>query len=226
MDTGNHLQHNQERQIASANPCQESWEQVEQFKAGNLAAFVQLLVPLTTRIDRTAQAITHNSADTEDVRQNAILKAYLHRQQLHSADKFVPWIMRITINEALIQRRHQRPHLFSSLDDYPISDLPLDQELPLEHLEREEERASLREALGSVNPQQREILILHYWEEKPLDQIARKLGISPGNAKTRLFRARQSLRAVMKEQQLLRFRHPEASSRRGEAEGSCVSFPV
>jgi RNA polymerase sigma factor (sigma-70 family) len=226
MDTGNHLHHNQGRQIASTNPSQESCEQVEQFKAGNLAAFVQLLVPLTTRIDRTAQAITRNSADTEDVRQNAILKAYLHRQQLHSMDKFVPWIMRITINEALIQRRHQRPYLFSSLDDFPISDLPLDQELPLDYLEREETRLSLREAIGFLNPEQREILMLHYWEEKPVDQIARKLGISKGNAKTRLFRARQSLRAVMKEQQLLKFRHPKASSPGGQAEGACVSFPV
>src|SRR5579864_2147628 len=171
MDTGNHLQHNQERQIASANSCQESWEQVEQFKAGNLAAFVQLLVPLTTRIDRTAQAITRNSTDTEDVRQNAMLKAYLHRQQLHSADKFVPWIMRITINEALIQRRQQRPHLFSSLEDYPVSDLPLDQVLPLDHLEREETRLSLREAISFLNPEQREILMLHYWQETPVDQI-------------------------------------------------------
>jgi RNA polymerase sigma factor (sigma-70 family) len=200
MYASNELQHEHEYHINPANAHQDNWETVEAFRTGNTAAFVALILPLTSRMERIAQAITHNSADTEDVRQRAILKAYIHRQQLRSADKFVSWVMRITANEAFIQRRHERPQIFSSLEDCPISDLPRDERVPLDHLEQEEERASVREALESVNPEQREILMMHYWEEKPLDQIARKLGISRSNAKIRLFRARRSLRTVLEQQ--------------------------
>jgi RNA polymerase sigma-70 factor (ECF subfamily) len=200
MHVANERQDGRQPNVGTPRGCQQSWDEVENFKAGDAAALAELITPLASRMDRRAQSITRNFADAEDVRQNAILKAYSRRLQLRSVEKFVPWIMRITVTEALLHRRNQRSHLFTSLDDYPHSALPVSPGMQLDRLERAEARRSVLQALLLITTEHREVLVLHYWKELPVSRIANRLHLSTASVKTRLFRARQRLRVAIEKQ--------------------------
>jgi RNA polymerase sigma-70 factor (ECF subfamily) len=200
MHSTNELQDDRQPNVRTHNGCQQRWDEVENFKAADAVALAELITPLASKMDRRAQSITRNFADTEDVRQNAILKAYSRRLQLRSAEKFVPWIMRITVTEALLHRRNQRSHLFTSLDDHQHSRLPVNPGAQLDCLEREETRRSVLQALSLITTDHREILVLHYWKALSVSRIADRLRLSTAAVKTRLFRARQRLRVAIEKQ--------------------------
>src|SRR5712692_429713 len=141
---------------------------------------------------RVARGVLHNSADAEDVAQEALLRAYRQFDRLRDRNRFRAWLVRIAFRLALDRlrsgkRRQQRDTLWSQPEYQPSAtnaeDLAASNEFQ-EHLE---------DALAELPEKLRLVLLLAAMEGHTIDEIAAMLGISTGTVKSRIFYARRQL---------------------------------
>src|SRR5438045_8341141 len=100
---------------------------------GDAAAFEQLVKRYDVRLFSIAQHITHNREDAEDAVQDAFLKAFRNLSQFRGNSQFSTWLIRITVNEALMKLRKRRSIREVSIESdleisehastFPIADL-------------------------------------------------------------------------------------------------------
>jgi RNA polymerase sigma-70 factor, ECF subfamily len=128
-------------------------------------------------------AVTGNLHDAEDVAQEAFARACVRWQRLRAYDIPAAWVRRVAFNLALHGRR--RAYRALGLRDRlgPPAHTPA---LSVEHV-------ALVEALAKLPLRHRQVLVLHYLADLPVEQIAHDLGIAVGTAKSRLSRAREAL---------------------------------
>src|ERR1700687_1269237 len=86
-------------------------------KNGDVAAFEQLVKRYDRKLLRIAQSVTHNTEDSQDVVQEAFLKAFQHLSEFREDSQFSTWLIRITVNQALMKLRKQRATKELSLDE-------------------------------------------------------------------------------------------------------------
>lgn len=131
-----------------------------------------------------AYAILRNETDAEDAVSSAILKAYEKRAQLRSVRKFKPWILTITKNEALKikQKRLELPgnEAVESLLT-PVKD----------------QYDELWDVIQGMKEEYRLVVVLFYYQDLALKDIADVLGIPVGTVKSRLSRGKEMLKAVL-----------------------------
>jgi RNA polymerase sigma-70 factor (ECF subfamily) len=172
---------------------------------GDKDAFYRLVRPCERAIYVAAVSILNNPADAEEVAQEAVLKAFTHLAGFRAEAKFSTWLIQITINEARLRLRKDRRHLYDSLDerrtdaegDYDPKDFADWREIPSEELKRAELRNALQRAMATLAPKYREVLILRDVQSLSTQETAEILGISEGNVKTRLLRARLQMRDAL-----------------------------
>ncbi|MBX4151348.1 sigma-70 family RNA polymerase sigma factor [Paenibacillus lautus] len=163
------MQHEQELEVKLA-------------KKGNHEAFIKLIKPLELQMYNIAKAILRHDEDCADAMQEAILKAYKSLPSLRQAPLFKTWLLRILINECNMILR-KKSHVIPLLN--------LDQ---AEHITPSlDVNIDLREAVYRLEEVSRTIIILHYFRDLPLRQIAEMLDLNEGAVKTRLHRARITL---------------------------------
>ena len=150
--------------------------------------FCQVLHGSRTRLYRLALSITGNSADAQEAVAEAVCRAYERYPQLREKEKLPQWMLKITANKSrrLCQRRSRT---------VPLEDLPAEPAAP----ERETGDGALWQAVQSLPRDQREAVVLFYYEDLPTEEIARILGTTPGAVRVRLSRAREKLRSILKE---------------------------
>jgi RNA polymerase sigma-70 factor (ECF subfamily) len=132
-------------------------------------------------------------------------QAFSNLSRFRGESKFSTWLIQITINEALLKLRKDRRHLYESVDepksddegDYYPKDFADWREVPSEALQRKELRDALKRAMAALPSKYREVLILRDIQRLSIEEAAQALGISPGNVKTRLSRARLQIRDAL-----------------------------
>lgn len=153
--------------------------------AGDSDAFITLVKQLEKPLHHMAKSILHKDEDVADALQEAILKAYKALPSLREPKFFKTWMFRILINECnnIIAERssavayEEVPPVASGADDY--------------------RKVDLREAVDRLDESQRIAVILHYFQDLPLRQVAQVLDISESAVKMRLLRARESLQKTL-----------------------------
>lgn len=173
--------------------------------SGDREAFYRLVQPCENAVFSAAMAILNNPADAEEVVQEAVLKALANIQRFRGEAKFSTWLIQITINEARLKLRKDRRHLYESVDEPQTDDegdyFPKDfadwREIPSESLQRKELREALQRALASLPQKYREVLIMRDIQHLSIEETAQVLGLSTGNVKTRLLRARLQMRDAL-----------------------------
>jgi RNA polymerase sigma-70 factor (ECF subfamily) len=170
-------------------------------KAGDAAAFEELVKRYDTKLFRIACHITHNQEDAQDAVQEAFLKAFRKITQFRENSQFSTWLTRITINESLMKVRKQRHKQEFSIDDnfqgqdLGPSFLLADCNASPEELYRESElRNILRRELQELRPGLRVVFVLRDIEGLSADETADVLELTPAAIKVRLWRARIKLR--------------------------------
>jgi RNA polymerase sigma-70 factor (ECF subfamily) len=171
---------------------------------GNSSLFADLVKPYERRVYGAALALLRNDADAQDVAQEAILKAFANLRQFRGESKFSTWLIQITVNEARMRQRKQHAELFEPIAGLPDEEgayTPRDfadwREIPSEALERSEIRALLAKALASLTHKYREVFLLRDVQHMSIEETAEVLNISIASVKTRLLRARLSLRDIL-----------------------------
>jgi len=135
---------------------------------------------------RVARGYLRGEHDCLDAVSEAILKAWQKRDTLRDERLFDTWLTRILIRECVnIQRRQKRTILVETPPEPPARP-GCDEELRL--------------TLDALPQKLRTVTVLHYMEGYGVDDIAKILGITRGAACSRLFRARNCLRGLLKEE--------------------------
>src|SRR6266478_3082246 len=141
---------------------------------------------------RVARGVLRNTADAEDVAQEALLRAYRQFERLRDRNRFRAWLVRIAFRLALDQlrsgrRRELRDTLWSQPQHQPpaatAEDLAASSEFQA-HLDR---------ALEELPEKLRLVLLLAAMEGHTIDEIAALLAIPSGTVKSRIFVARKQL---------------------------------
>src|SRR6266481_868125 len=141
---------------------------------------------------RVARGVLRNTADAEDVAQEALLRAFRQFDRLRDRNRFRAWLVRIAFRLALDRlrsgkRREQRDTLWSQQEHQPRSATAEDLAASNEF------QAHLDNALAELPEKLRLVLLLAAMEGHTIDEIASMLGISTGTVKSRIFYARRQL---------------------------------
>jgi RNA polymerase sigma-70 factor, ECF subfamily len=176
-------------------------EVVSQVLAGQTALFEVLMRRHNERVYRAARAIVRDEREAEDVMQQAYVNAYAHLRQFHGDARFSTWLTRIAVNEALSRLR--RRGKYTPFDD-ETSNLesfmpPIAPENPERQAFTGELRALLEWAIDGLPDGAREVFVLREVEGLSTAEAAESLGVSEDVVKTRLSRARASLRRALLE---------------------------
>jgi RNA polymerase sigma-70 factor (ECF subfamily) len=141
---------------------------------------------------RVARGVLRNTADAEDVAQEALLRAYRRFDRLRDRNRFRAWLVRIAFRLALDRLRSgKRRELRDTLWSQPEHHQPA---ANAEDLAASNEfQAHLDDALAKLPEKLRLVLLLAAMEGHTIHEIASMLGISTGTVKSRIFYARRQL---------------------------------
>jgi RNA polymerase sigma-70 factor (ECF subfamily) len=150
---------------------------------------------------RVAQRLLGNEADALDAVQDAFVKALTHLDTFQGRSQFKTWLLRVVSNSALDlgRQRGRRDQLRGDAWQTDEKDWPavVGIEEPGARLERADLRRLLDEALATLPAAQRRTFVLHADAELSYREVANVLGISIGTVMSRLFYARQKLKAYL-----------------------------
>jgi RNA polymerase sigma factor (sigma-70 family) len=160
---------------------------------GDTGAFARLVRLHQDAALRTAFLLTNDRDVAEDVAQTAFLNAFRALHRFDPERPFRPWLLAIVANGARMHWRTRRRRPTEALDPERADD----SEPPLDWAVRQDERARVRAALLEIEEPFRTTVILHYFNELSVEEIADALGCRPGTVKSRLHKARQRLRGLL-----------------------------
>jgi len=170
------------------------------FRKGALFAFEALVRKYQDRIYNLCRYMLQNPEDAQDAAQDAaqdvFLKAYRALKDFRPESSFYTWLYRIALNTCLDYRRKSRRE---ALRNEPLpEDLPSDEPFPEQLYESEEISESVQLALQKLPEKLRAAIVLREIEALSYEEIAEVLYISMGTVKSRISRAREQLRRLLK----------------------------
>ena len=155
-------------------------------KTGDRFAFDELVGPLIDQAFRLAYGMLHDRQAAEDAVQEAAVLAWRKLNNLRPGTEMRPWFLGIVANQC---RTIARGRWWSVLR--------VDLSLGLGGADFEDaivRGADVRSALRKLSPEHREVLVLHYYLDLPLDEVAAIAGIPVGTAKSRINRGIAAMR--------------------------------
>jgi RNA polymerase sigma-70 factor, ECF subfamily len=189
---------------------------VARSKAGDHAAFVELVHRSSPVARRAIRSIARNSADVDDLMQDTVLKAFRQVGSFNQESKFSTWLTRIAINNALMLLRRQKNKKESSLDadeeglattTISLADTKLD---PEQALIRDQSIQVVRSAVRSLPRTLRDYAERRCFADLSNEEAASSLRITVGAGKARYHRIRLRLQARIS--QALKVNRPKSSS--------------
>jgi len=163
---------------------------VAQAQKGDGVAFAELLGPYQSQLYRIAFSYVKNREDALDVVSETVYRAFVNLRNLKQASHFNTWLVRIAINQAInLRRQRQRVVVTGDVDAVPISGVGVDAD----------EWIDLAAAVEKLDDDQRAVIILKYYEDLTLAEVAEILERPLGTIKTLLHKALRILRLELKE---------------------------
>jgi RNA polymerase sigma-70 factor (ECF subfamily) len=169
---------------------------------GDTDAFGTLVNQYYAQLFGLALKITGNREDAEDVTQDSLLKAYVNLEQFRADSRFYTWLVRITVNQALMKLRrkcYERElpweDFFNPNDEKSPAPVEIEDSNPTPEARYAavEIQRILSRAIVAVRPCLRKVFTLRNVEDFTVREIAQMLGLSVAAVKSRLLRARINL---------------------------------
>jgi RNA polymerase sigma factor (sigma-70 family) len=169
-------------------------ELVERARNGDHEAFTKLVSASAGRLHGVAKLILRDPDRAQDAVQEALVLAWRHVRALRDPDAWDAWLYRLTVRACYRLARTNRRrdlaevHLVTDVDGFPAqTDFSTDVA----------ERDRLGRELGQLPLDQRAVMVLHFYLDLPLTDVADILDIPAGTVKSRLHRGLTTLRAAM-----------------------------
>jgi len=180
---------------------------IARLKRGDIRGLKALVRRYQVQAVRTAYFITRDRAQAEDIVQAAFVRAYERIDQFDDRRSFGPWFLRSVANDALkaVSRSKRHVSIDGQLTDLSGEDPPDLSEIlatltpgPEELVEAAEVRRAVWDALGELPPEQRAAIVLFYYRDLSVTEVADHLACPTGTVKWRLHAARERLRTLLR----------------------------
>jgi RNA polymerase sigma-70 factor (ECF subfamily) len=157
---------------------------VDAARAGDVAAFSELVARHQLRVFRVALRMLGSEADAEDAAQEAFVQAWRGLERFRGDSSVSTWLYRIVTNRCLTILQARRP------DAGDLADAPQVVEDPAERVIARERFAAVARVVAGLPAEQRAALVLRDFEGLSYDEAAEVLGVSLAAVKGRIHRAR------------------------------------
>jgi RNA polymerase sigma-70 factor (ECF subfamily) len=176
---------------------------IERCRAGDEQACEELVRQYQDRVFALIYRITGDAERVEDIAQEVFLRAFRSLKKFRGGSSFYTWLYRITVNTTLNALRASSRRQETSLE----VDLGAD---PVEAAAHRQGARRAKEATDQLDEQYRAIVYLREIQGLSYEEIAEVVALPVGTVKSRLFRARQNLKELLKDL-LSAQRHEEGS---------------
>ncbi|SEK79691.1 RNA polymerase sigma factor, sigma-70 family [Pseudoxanthomonas sp. GM95] len=167
-------------------------------RRGDTAAYGRIVTGCQNTVTAIALAITRDVAASEDIAQDAFLRAWQQLDRLKNHDSFLPWLRQITRNLARDHLRARRHGAMTGQDaELAIAIAADPAPEPGERLLITEQETVATEIIAALPEDSRETLLLYYREGQSSQQVAALLGLSDAAVRKRLSRARETVRGEL-----------------------------
>ena len=174
---------------------------IERCKQGDIVSFNELVQRFEKRIFNFAYRMSGNYDDASDVAQEVFIRVFNSINTFRGEANFTTWLYRIVTNVYLDERKKQKSHLLTSLEEH----IDLDEnsvtrqfvdgkptpDLVVEQMERDD---LLKEAIQELPDYQRAMVLLYHTQGKSYEEISEIMDMPIGTVKSRLNRARLALK--------------------------------
>ena len=179
-------------------------ELVLRAKQGDDEAFAQLMRDNEKRIYNLTLRMTGNPEDAMDLAQDTFLNAWKGLKFFKGDSAFSTWLYRLASNACIDFLRRQKrrqdisvPLGTDSEEDGRLPDVPDDRFRPDTRLEQQELRRAVEEGLQQLSDEHRQVLVMREVNGLSYQEIADILDLEAGTVKSRIARARLSLRKIL-----------------------------
>jgi RNA polymerase sigma-70 factor (ECF subfamily) len=179
---------------------------VRALQAGDAAAFETLIRRYGGRLLVVARQVLASEEDAHDALQDAFITVFKSISRFEGKSKLSTWLHRVVVNAALMRLRSKRRKREQSIDDllptfaedgHQNRPTPEWNQSALAGIQRKETQAAVRACIDQLPDDYRTVLLLRDMQELDTAEVAEQLGISEGNVKVRLHRARQALKTLL-----------------------------
>jgi len=180
-------------------------ELVARAKSGDDEAFAQLMRDNETRIYNLTLRMTGNPEDAMDLAQEAFLNAWRGLKFFKGDSAFSTWVYRLASNACIdhLRRKKRRKDIDLPMpvdeEDDSLPDIPDERFRPEQELERQELRQAVADGLSQLSNEHRQVLVMREINGLSYQEIADVLDLEAGTVKSRIARARISLRKILLE---------------------------
>ncbi len=175
-------------------------ESINKWKNGDLQGFDTIYEKYHKIAMRTAFLICRNLADSEDIVQETFVQCHLQINKLRDANCFQSWMLRILVRSAYsLQKRKKREISDEEMEkhmDFQQQSSPLELEL------KKEMCHTVSHAIGALPEKHRVVVVLYYYNELSIKEIAKILSCREGTVKSRLYFARNHLKQLLRKEDL------------------------
>jgi RNA polymerase sigma-70 factor (ECF subfamily) len=165
-----------------------------------LQDFEQLVEKHQEMVFRTLARLTGERTGLEDMAQEVFLRLFGALPHFRGEAQLTTFLYRIIVNVVNDEfRDRQKARLASPIEDTEVRVMSHSSASPAVLVERAQMQEAVETALLQLTPRDRTILTLHYQEGRSYEEIAAILDLPMGTVKTHLYRARERLRNIIKE---------------------------
>jgi RNA polymerase sigma-70 factor (ECF subfamily) len=166
-------------------------ELVVRAQRGDHDAFEALAGAAIQRLDTAARLVLRDPERAKDAVQEALVRAWRDLPGLRDPDRFDAWLRRLLVNACYdeLRRARRRP--------VEVELTGLDRPHPTDELVATGDRDEIERAFRHLDADQRLVVVLHFYLDLPIPEVAAALGVPVGTAKSRLHRGLTTLRRTL-----------------------------
>lgn len=173
-------------------------ELMRRLQAGDEPALAALMERWELPVKSLLGRIVLNTRDAEELAQEAFVRVWTQREKFRVGAEFRPWLFAIAVNLARNRLRWWRRRPEVALEEWSGETVGGGrQEQGAGELERKERAAAVRDAVAALPPELREAIVLFEFEQMSHAEIALTVGATPKAIETRIYRAKEKLRASL-----------------------------
>lgn len=166
-------------------------------QSGDKEAFDKLLAAIEKPLYRYIFRLTGDAAFAEDVLQEVFVLIYRKIGWLENPRAFRSWAYRIASRETFKRLKKEKQWSEQIRDDEVLETIPAQ---AADSIEKDELLEKLSASIFKLSPASRAVLLLHYQNDLPLNEIAEILGVAVGTVKSRLAYGLEKLRREIKKE--------------------------
>jgi RNA polymerase sigma-70 factor, ECF subfamily len=185
-------------------PQRDDFKLIEAFRKGDEKAFEEIVRRYHRQVANIIYLTLGNRDEVDDLSQEVFVRVFRSLDRFEFDSSLYSWIYRIAVNLCIDEIRKKKIRKLIPLDfltEGKLEDERRHKEIVTgsDELLQKEKREMVLEALNKLSPIHRAVILLREYQDMSYGEIAKTLHISPQAVKSRIFRAREELRGLLKD---------------------------